>query len=1477
MKTPMICLGCGFENPEGSRQCLKCTSSLRGPEETTDGQAILTPVPRQDLAPDDVIARKYRLIEKLGEGGMGVVYKAEDLRLKRKVALKFLPPWLEPDEDARRRFMQEAQAASILEHPNICTIHEIGEVENGQTYIAMAYYTGETLEKKIDRGALALEQAVDIVIQLARGLLMAHSAGIIHRDIKPSNVMVTSEGTIKILDFGLAKLCDQPLLTRTQARVGTVYYMSPEQTGSEDVDQRTDLWALGVVFYELLTGKRPFEGEREQAVIQAILNSSPLPPSELQKGIPDDAERIIFKCLQKDPNDRYASAERLITDLQKLKGSLDLERYETLIERKKAPEIREETERRQATVLFAEISGYAEMLGILDLEEMSAVSGRLFTIFGSIFEKYGARIDKIVGGTMMAVFGIPVAIENAPQKAINAALELRESLERFNRVDMPKIPLAVHIGIETGTIIAGVIDAGGKKESSILGDAVNLADHLRRLTAKGDIYVGPLTHKHAQDDFQFEPLKPLTVEGRKASLVAFKLMSLEKKMHRGRLSAERMIHSEMVGRDGELDRLKFQVLKVINGEGSIVNIIGDAGIGKSRLLAELAAEKEIQRVAFLKGRALSVGKNLSFHPLLDMLRGWAQIKDEDAPISSARKLERAIQDVHPQGLSEIFPFVATMMGLKLTGPYAERLRGIEGEALEKLILKSLRELLIRASEVRPVVLAIDDLHWADLTTLEFLESLFRLAETHRVLFLNIFRPDYPETSGRIARKVRERHPARGVEIRLGPLSRDHCELLIQNLMNIKGLPLSLRELIIQKTEGNPFFIEEVVRSFIDEGAVVAGPDGFRVTEKVDTVVIPETIQEILMSRIDRLDEKTRSLLKLASVIGRNFFYRILVRVAQSVEGIDDKLEFLKGVQLIIERQRLEELEYLFKHALVQEVTYDSILIKKRKELHRQVAEAIESVFAERLQEFYGMLAYHYSCGESLEKAEIYLVKAGQEALKAAASTEAIYYYQEALRLYLRKQGPAGDPDTIAHLEWNIAKAFLNKGHMAEAVQHFDRVMELWGERQPKHKLAKLLLLAFNMVKVLRTLYLPMKDSRRLPSPQMNAIFEVIYNRGTALVSIDTWRMITDSLRFVSAIRKYDLKSVPNGVTMYASSSALFFFSGLSFPVARRLLDYAFRNIDAGDTKALYKYKFWELAMDSLAGHWKKDRVYDECIIDRNMREGDPYTPPGYVYYSGVIATEQGRFREAEAFIQKLRDIGEVYENDYARVRSYVLNSQYLFKAGRYKEAIQQADETVAWLTQVDQKLWALCLIGIKLVCSVLLRDETKSGEALEQGEKVTSVEKHIAPLYISAFLLGRFFHDNVLWEEALSSSAGPEISVLQKRAFQSGRRAVQNARKCAVHRAEILKLMGVSHWLAGKQKTAMLWWDRSLKTAEDLGALPELARTYAEMSRRMGEGQSRFREWNGISALAYARKAQDLFKELGIPVTSVSKGEIGSG
>ena len=220
----------------------------------------------------------YKIIEKLGEGGMGVVYKAEDTKLQRVVALKFLPVSMTRDERARARFVHEARAASALDHPNICTIHEIDETEEGHTFIVMAYYEGESLKEKIERGPIEIEEALDIVYQISEGLHEAHEKEIVHRDIKPANIALTTRDQVKIMDFGLAKLRGQTILTREGTTLGTVSYMSPEQARGEEVDHRTDIWSLGVVLYEMITGKRPFKGDYEQAVIYSILNEDPKTP-----------------------------------------------------------------------------------------------------------------------------------------------------------------------------------------------------------------------------------------------------------------------------------------------------------------------------------------------------------------------------------------------------------------------------------------------------------------------------------------------------------------------------------------------------------------------------------------------------------------------------------------------------------------------------------------------------------------------------------------------------------------------------------------------------------------------------------------------------------------------------------------------------------------------------------------------------------------------------------------------------------------------------------------------------------------------------------------------------------------------------------------------------------------------------------------------------------------------------------------------
>jgi serine/threonine protein kinase len=262
----------------------------------------------------------YKVLQEIGGGGMGVVYKAEDTRLRRTVALKFLPPELTRDKDAKKRFIHEAQAASALQHHNICTIHEIDETADGRMFICMDCYDGETLKQKITSGPLPVEEALDIVIQAAEGLSKAHQAGMVHRDIKPANVIITSDGVVKIVDFGLAKLAGQTKVTKTGTTVGTIAYMSPEQASGQEVDARSDMFSLGAVLYELLTGKLPFKGDHEAAVLYGIMHNDPEPLSKYCSDAPLGLQLVIDKALAKNPGQRYLSAADMCRDMKRLQA-----------------------------------------------------------------------------------------------------------------------------------------------------------------------------------------------------------------------------------------------------------------------------------------------------------------------------------------------------------------------------------------------------------------------------------------------------------------------------------------------------------------------------------------------------------------------------------------------------------------------------------------------------------------------------------------------------------------------------------------------------------------------------------------------------------------------------------------------------------------------------------------------------------------------------------------------------------------------------------------------------------------------------------------------------------------------------------------------------------------------------------------------------------------------------------------------------
>ena len=312
----MRCPNCHAENRDDSRFCSHCGTQL-GIGETLPAsptQTLTTPLPV--VPAGALIAGKYRIVEEIGHGGMGIVYKAEDIKLQRPVALKFLPHQWVSDPDARERFIQEARAASSLDHPGICNIYEIGETDDGRMYIAMAYYEGESLREKIRRAPLSPEEPLEIAIQVAQGLAKAHGKGIVHRDIKPANILITQDGVAKIVDFGLAKLAGQVRLTREGTTVGTVAYMSPEQAKGESVDQRTDIWSVGVVLYEMLSGVLPFKGDHEQPLLHSILQQEPERLTKFRKDLLPGLENIVFKALSKKPAGRYQTMEEMLGDLK---------------------------------------------------------------------------------------------------------------------------------------------------------------------------------------------------------------------------------------------------------------------------------------------------------------------------------------------------------------------------------------------------------------------------------------------------------------------------------------------------------------------------------------------------------------------------------------------------------------------------------------------------------------------------------------------------------------------------------------------------------------------------------------------------------------------------------------------------------------------------------------------------------------------------------------------------------------------------------------------------------------------------------------------------------------------------------------------------------------------------------------------------------------------------------------------------------
>ena len=1124
-----------------------------------------------------------------------------------------------------------------------------------------------------------------------------------------------------------------------------------------------------------------------------------------------------------------------------------------------------EAERKRVTALFSDLSGYTSMTEKLDPEEVKEITSQIFDGVKAVVRKYEGFIEKFAGDGVLALFGVPKAHEDDPVRAIRAAREIHTLVEALSPRYEIKVgrALSMHSGINTGLVVTADVDPE-KGTHGVTGEAINVAARLSGLAGARDILVGSDTYRASQSQFIFQPLKPAKVKGKSEHIPIYKVLS--EKAATARVSQEMQVSSEMVGRDQELAKLELHILKAVNGQGSVVNVFGEPGVGKSRLIAELRQRDVISRVSFLEGRSISIGKNLSFHPIIDLFKQWAKIREDVTQTEALSKLETAIRRVCGDETDEVFPFVATMMGMKLSGKHSQRIEGMEGEALEKLILKNVRELLIRSTELIPIVIVMEDLHWADTTSLEFLESIFRLAQTHRVVFINVFRPGYWQGDDRKIETMPEWLPeADFVEIAIKPLDKQTGEALVNNMLQVKGLRNAVKQQIVDRAGGNPFFIEEIVRSLIDEEAIVRANGTFEVTEKIDHVVIPSTINDVLMARIDRLEEQTRDLIKVASVIGRSFFDRILKEVADSIEGVDERLAYLKDAQFIRDRMRMEELEYMFKHALAQEATYESTLIQQRKALHGKVAQSIEKIFKERLHEFYGMLAFHYSKADDPEKAEEYMAKAGDEALRASASSEALHYFQEALQLYLTKYGNDADPAKLANFEKNIGIALYNKAQWAKAVEYLDKALERWGAPLPKRGPVGMVRLAWDLLVLMKMVYLRLPNSKKIPGDQDLEVIELHYKAGTALPWIDHIRQFQVAMATLRRLTKFDLSKISRVSGFWAGLASVFSVGGLSLKLSNRLLEVSKRYRVAEDIGDRMQYACFSTIIHHCQGAWEQISALDESLLNASLRIGDFWHTSVYLWFYGLVKGDQGEFGHLMKIIDKLYEIGETYDYPLATVCAKILKVDFLIKARNAHEALAEAEQGLLYSQENSTELHEIIFMGFKAEAQQLAGDAEGARDSISQASEIYEKQPSVVMRSIVApYVAARFFVGVEQLKRTTRSENSSDVANLRKRAYEAGKAATWNSRKYAPYRTKILRLMGLYYWLIGKQGKALKWWEKAIQEGERLGARPDLSRTYFEVGKQLLEPQSKYKELNGIEAKGYLEKAGILFEEMGL-------------
>ncbi len=693
-----------------------------------------------------------------------------------------------------------------------------------------------------------------------------------------------------------------------------------------------------------------------------------------------------------------------------------------------------EGERRQVTVLFCDLARSTEIGERLDPEtDRELLNEYLEGAIRSVY-RYEGVITEIAGDGFMAIFGAPVAHDDDPTRACRAALEIMAGLEPIGRKWRERVghTIAARIGLNTGPVVVGTVGNDLRMDYTAIGDTINVASRIQTSAQPGQIRLSEATRKLVAPRFETEEIGRTTFKGKSAETTVFRLVREVPRQER-RHQALRSGLSHFCGRRGELALLRERFDAAREGDGQVVLLSGEAGIGKSRLVYEFRRSLDPDSYTWLEGQCMSYGTVVPYHPFLDLLRGAFEIDESDTEHVIIEKVSRFCAGLGPEVTAGV-PFLRDMLAVD---PGDARVATTIEVLKASSYSEAIRNLILGLSARRPLVLLVEDVHWIDQSSAMLLRWLLDSIAGARVFALITHRPDYNWP-----------FPVRSYfsRISLHGLPASLVDELTGSVLGQSDLPPALKRLIAERSDGNPFFIEELAKSIREMGAAGQGTNGSLAE------AVPATLQQVIMARIDRLDEEGKHALQIASVIGREFAMRIFDRVRDWQGDSQSSLEKLRSLELIYEKTVHPELAYMFKHALTHDVAYGTLLRAQRRDIHRRVAALIEEIYAERLPEFYETLAYHYEQGEMPERAAHYALLSGERAV-SALSPEAEHHFLKVTSLGTARPGCE---EIVVKAQSGFGDLMMLQGQMDRANAAYNAAIRAAGDpeivRQLRNKL-----------------------------------------------------------------------------------------------------------------------------------------------------------------------------------------------------------------------------------------------------------------------------------------------------------------------------------------------------------------------------------------------------------------------------------------